>query len=224
VTVVLTLALGIGANTAVFSQSTPSLLRPLPFPDGDRLVLIEQVVEGSSNTGLAPVRIADWNRQNSTFDGITGYYVDDVVDTRGELPTRFRRAFLRASLLRRDGVSPLGHGFGAVDHHYGGPITLIISAPPVANARRRSSHRRAVRPRRAKFHRDDRNHAGVVPVPRERRGHVDCGRHRRTVGDLASTDLAHWHRAAQSRRHDRAGTGGSRSSASKPGVAVPSDR
>jgi putative ABC transport system permease protein len=128
VTVVLTLALGIGANTAVFSAIDAILLRPLPFPDGDRLVLLEQIVEGSSNTGLAPVRIEDLNRQNSTFDGITGYYIDDVVDTRGELPTRFRRAIVAPRFFEVMEVQPvMGHGFGAVDHHYGGPITLIIS-------------------------------------------------------------------------------------------------
>jgi len=128
VTVVLTLALGIGANTAVFSAIDAVLLRPLPFPDGDRLVLIEQTIEGSSNTAIAPARIEDWNRQSSTFEGITGFYVDDAVDTRGELPTRLRRAFVAPRFFDVMGVSPAaGHSFAAVDHHYGGPITLIIS-------------------------------------------------------------------------------------------------
>ena len=94
VTVVLTLALGIGANTAVFSAIDAVLLRPLPFPDGDRLVLLTQTQEGSGETRIAPVRLQDWNQLNSTFEGITGYYVDDVVDTSRELPERFRRAFV----------------------------------------------------------------------------------------------------------------------------------
>ena len=94
VTVVLTLALGIGANTAVFSAIDGVLLRPLPFPDGDRLVVVTQTREGSGETRIAPVRLQDWDRLNVTFEGIAGHYLDDVVDTTGELPERFRRAFV----------------------------------------------------------------------------------------------------------------------------------
>ena len=71
-TVLITLALGIGANTAVFSAIDAVLLRPLPFPDGDRLVRILQKNSRSTETPVAPVRLEDWNQLNSTFEGITG--------------------------------------------------------------------------------------------------------------------------------------------------------
>ena len=86
--VVLTLALGIGANSAVFSAIDAVLLRPLPFPNGDRLVQLTQTREGAGDTRIAPVRLQDWNRLNTTFDGIAGYFTSDVVDTRAALPER----------------------------------------------------------------------------------------------------------------------------------------
>ena len=70
---ILTLALGIGANTAVFSAIDAVLLRPLPFPEGDRLMRLYQTQEKGTKTNVAPIRLEDWNRLNSTFDGISGY-------------------------------------------------------------------------------------------------------------------------------------------------------
>jgi putative ABC transport system permease protein len=73
VTVVLTLALGVGANTAVFSAIDTVLLRPLPFPDGARLVLLTHTQKGSGETRIAPARLQDWNKLNATFEGIAGH-------------------------------------------------------------------------------------------------------------------------------------------------------
>src|SRR5579871_2873973 len=74
--VILTLALGIGANSAVFSAIDAIVLRPLPFPGSDQLVQISQhdSLGRDSNDLVAPVRITDWNRLNSTFQAISGYY------------------------------------------------------------------------------------------------------------------------------------------------------
>ena len=128
VTVVLTLALGIGANTAVFSAIDTVLLRPLPFPDGDRLVLVTQTQEGSGETRIAPVRLQDWNRRNATFEGIAGYYVDDLVDTRRELPERVRRAFVTRGFFDVLRVTPaMGRAFADSEHTIAMPIAAIIS-------------------------------------------------------------------------------------------------
>ena len=72
----MTLTLGIGANTAVFSAINAILLKPLPFPNGDQLMDIGQYNPRLKNPGtpVAPVRLEDWNRMNSTFQAITGYY------------------------------------------------------------------------------------------------------------------------------------------------------
>src|SRR5579871_1777884 len=73
--IILILALGIGANSAVFSAMDAVILRPLPFPDADQLVVIHQedVKNRDANHFVAPVRLEDWNRMNSTFQSVSGY-------------------------------------------------------------------------------------------------------------------------------------------------------
>jgi hypothetical protein len=127
-TVVATLALGIGANTAVFSALDAVLLRPLPFPDADRLVRLAQRQQNSSESMIAPVRLEDWNRLNSTFSAITGYGVEDVSETSGELPERLRRAFVTPRMLEAWGTAPaLGRGFSEAEHRFGGPAAALVS-------------------------------------------------------------------------------------------------
>src|SRR4249920_1984408 len=83
VTAVLTLALGIGATTAIFSLVDGILLRPLPFPKADRLVAVETL---EFPPGVAPTNPAaadylgtsypdffDWQRQNHTFESLASY-------------------------------------------------------------------------------------------------------------------------------------------------------
>jgi putative ABC transport system permease protein len=128
VAVVLTLALGIGANTAVFSAIDAILLRPLPFPDGDRLMRLTQVQEGSAVPRIAPTRIEDWNRLNTTFEAITGYYTDDVVMMNRDVPERFHRALVGPRFVEVLGVTPaMGRGFNDAEHRYGGPVAVMIS-------------------------------------------------------------------------------------------------
>jgi putative ABC transport system permease protein len=127
-TVVLTLALGIGANTAVFSAIDAILLRPLPFPHSDRLVRILQKNSRSTETPLAPVRLEDWNQLNSTFDGITGFYTEDVSETSADLPEQLRRAYVAPRFVEVWGMTPaLGRGFTEAEHQLGGPAAVVIS-------------------------------------------------------------------------------------------------
>jgi putative ABC transport system permease protein len=88
--VILTLALGIGANSAVFSAIDAVVLRPLPFPQGDQLMQIAQhdIQSRDANNFVAPVRLEEWNRLNSTFQSISGYYLDDLSETSGWLPEK----------------------------------------------------------------------------------------------------------------------------------------
>ena len=125
VTVILTLALGIGANSAVFSALDAVVLRPLPFPNGERLMRITQVVEERPSL-VAPVRVQDWDRLNSTFDGITSFLVEDVADTTGDLPELARRATVLPRFFEVWGIAPaLGRGFDDADHR-GVPTTGVV--------------------------------------------------------------------------------------------------
>ncbi|HTS48017.1 MAG TPA: ABC transporter permease [Bryobacteraceae bacterium] len=127
-TVVATLALGIGANSAVFSAIYAVLLRPLPFPNADRLVTLSQLNPKMREPFVAPARLADWNRLNTTFQAITGYYSEDESELSGELPERLTRALVARRFLEVWGVAPqLGRDFTPLEEHFGGPPAVIIS-------------------------------------------------------------------------------------------------
>jgi predicted permease len=127
-TVVITLALGIGANTAVFSVIDAILLRPLPFPQADRLVRIAESNEKFGDTPASMPRLLDWNRLNSTFEAITGYYVADGSDTRQEFPQRTQYGVVGPHFFEVLGVKPaLGRTFNEAEHRVGGPTAVVLS-------------------------------------------------------------------------------------------------
>jgi putative ABC transport system permease protein len=127
-TVVATLALGIGANSAVFSAISAVIFRPLPFPAGDQLVKIAQVHPQSPERGIAPVRLEEWHRLNSTLQAITGYYIEDASELSGEYPERLKHALVAPRFLQVWGVAPVvGRDFTPAEEHFGGPFAVLIS-------------------------------------------------------------------------------------------------
>lgn len=128
--VILTLALGIGANTAVFSAVDAVLLRPLPYPQAGALVRVQQRQKESKNlpTFVAPVRLEDWNRMSSTFQALTGWYTEDVSETSGPLPEKLTRAWVAPRFLQAWGVAPvIGRDFSSDEEKFGGPAAALIS-------------------------------------------------------------------------------------------------
>jgi putative ABC transport system permease protein len=69
---ILTLGLGIGANTAIFSVADAFLLRPVTFPDTDRLVMVMELAPGQSSdwNTVSPGNLQDWQQQASSLKGL----------------------------------------------------------------------------------------------------------------------------------------------------------
>jgi MacB-like periplasmic core domain len=151
ITVVLTLALGIGANSAVFSAINSVLLKPLPFPDGDQLMQLNQRSRRNANTFVAPVRLRDWEQKNSSFRAITGYYTQDSSELSGDLPEKVKQAFAAPRFLEVWGVAPaLGRDFTTDELRFGGPNAMAsgvnVSTPiPALSAKRSGSAKRLTR-------------------------------------------------------------------------------
>src|SRR5208337_5414689 len=81
-----------------------------------------------ANHFVAPVRLEDWNRMNSTFEAISGYYLDDLSETSGSLPERVTEALVAPRFLQVMEVSPaLGREFTPLEEHWGGPDAVLIS-------------------------------------------------------------------------------------------------
>ena len=122
--VVLTMALGIGANSAIFSVIDAVLLRPLPYPGADRLMAI---FESSPRLKVprgpvAPVRLEEWNRMNQTFAGISGAYQESQADTSGPLPEKLVCAKTSPRFFPVLGTPPLlGRGFNSEEEVFNGP-------------------------------------------------------------------------------------------------------
>ena len=125
--VVLTLALGIGANSVVFSAMDAILWRPLGFPDADRLVSVNQSIPNAPISNTAPVRIEEWNEQSTAFAAITGYYRQDVSETSGDLPEKYRLANVAPRFHEVWRTEPMiGRSFTAADSQAGAaPVVLV---------------------------------------------------------------------------------------------------
>jgi osmoprotectant transport system substrate-binding protein len=92
-TVLLTLAIAIGANSAVFSMIDAVLLQPLPYAESDRLVYVSHTDATTSvQIDIPPVRLHDWSERSSSFEAMAAYYTEDVPDTTGDRPENVRRA------------------------------------------------------------------------------------------------------------------------------------
>jgi len=103
---VITLALGIGANTAIFSVLYAVLLRPLPYPDADRIVRIDET-EGTGGMGVSPPNFLDFRQQNGSFENIAAYSGGSLILTGGSEPLRIQSAEVSHDLFPVLGVSPL---------------------------------------------------------------------------------------------------------------------
>jgi len=128
VVAVLVLALGIGANTAVFSVTDKVLIRPLPFPSADRLVSLSEQLPGYQEMELSPANYRDWRRMNTLFEDL-GAFTTYAVNLIGQsAPERVKTAVVTGNLFTILGVKPLfGHSIAPADDRDGALRTVLLS-------------------------------------------------------------------------------------------------
>jgi predicted permease len=125
---ILVLALGIGANTAVFSLTDYVLIRPLPFPSPDRLVSLWETLPGYGHMELAPVNYRDWRRMNTVFEDVGALTTSEVNLIGQGAPERIKGAVVTGNLFAVLGVQPLiGHSIAAADDREGAPLVAVLS-------------------------------------------------------------------------------------------------
>jgi putative ABC transport system permease protein len=110
VVAILTLALGIGANSAIFALVDATLLRPLPFGDPDRIVMLSERSTTSARGAVSPLNMTDWNSRNRTFDVVAGYIngVGGMVMTGADgLAENVSRQWVTAGFFDALGVRPI---------------------------------------------------------------------------------------------------------------------
>ncbi len=127
---VLTLAIGIGANTAIFSFVNAVLLRSLPFKDPERLIMaFENNIEHDSHKDAvgAPV-LGEWRSRSQSFEGLAACESDDFILTGGGQPETLPGATLSANTFNLLGVKPLfGRDFLPEEETFGNHHVAILS-------------------------------------------------------------------------------------------------
>ena len=126
---VMTLALGIGANTAIFSVINAVLLQPLPYPHADRIMSLNEF-SGGTNSAIAFPDYLDWRRDNTVFEhlAISRRESRNLSGIPGRAPERVGAAFVTANFFNVIGLTPeLGRTFTEDEDKLGGPALAVIS-------------------------------------------------------------------------------------------------
>jgi putative ABC transport system permease protein len=130
ITAVLVAALGIGATTAAFSLIDHVLIRPLPFPDADRLVKLyeDQSPVSWKEIEPSPANYRDWKRLSKSFEGMAAYRGLSVNMVGQGNPEQVEGAVVNANVFPMLGAQPsLGRIFAQEDDRDGAPGTVVVS-------------------------------------------------------------------------------------------------
>jgi putative ABC transport system permease protein len=132
---VVALALGIGANAAIFSMAEAFLLHPVPFENGNRMVALVDGHSAGSGAGfgpqdfvpIAPATYFDWKKEAHSFDQITAYAWDEVNLTGDREPQKLQAFHVPANFFETIGVQPLmGRGFLPEEEEVGKEQEIIL--------------------------------------------------------------------------------------------------
>src|SRR2546427_8515267 len=126
--VVVVLALGIGANTSIFSVVNAALLRPLPYADPDKLVRLSEDSPNVPQMSISYPNLLDWREQNKVFSGIAGMQFRSLNLTGTNEPERLAGRGVSAEFFDVLGVRPaLGRSFAAEEDRPGANPVCIMS-------------------------------------------------------------------------------------------------
>jgi predicted permease len=124
---ILTLALGIGANTALFSVVNGVLLNPLPFPNPDQLLAVYSKTSSFSQSSISYPNFLDWHKDNTSFSSLGAFRFEDYNLTGAGEPERLHGYKISADLFPALGVQlPLGRNIRPEEDQPGaGPVVVI---------------------------------------------------------------------------------------------------
>src|SRR5579872_6073211 len=127
---VIALAIGIGANTAMFSIVRAVLLKPLPYADPGRLVQLSTSTPQFRDASVSYPNFLDWQAQSRSFESMAAYRTENFNLTGDALPERLRGQMTSAAMFGTLGVQPiLGRTFGADEDRRGGaPVVVLTSS------------------------------------------------------------------------------------------------
>ncbi len=126
--VIVTLALGIGANTALFSVVNGVLLSPLPYPHSNQLVAVYEKNAGMDRAPISYLNFLDWQRATRTFSSLAIYRHEDYNLTGRGQPERVNGLMVSASFFPTLGVHPaLGRDFRSEDDRIGAAPVVMLS-------------------------------------------------------------------------------------------------
>jgi putative ABC transport system permease protein len=124
---ILTLGLGIGANSAIFSVVNAVLLKPLPYEHGDRLVVLRHSM-GTLNQSFSALDTGDYRSQSHSLDALVEYHNMNFILLGRSEPERVETGVVSWNYFDVFGVKPLfGRGFRAEDEQPGAPPVLLLS-------------------------------------------------------------------------------------------------
>jgi putative ABC transport system permease protein len=127
---VITLALGIGANTVVFSYVNAMLLRPFAFRDLSRAVFLWETFtkQSGDRNSVAPANFFDWRQQSKSFDYLSAFHGWDANLTGGDVAERIEGFRVTSDFFSLIGIAPqLGRTLAASDFHPGSDTVVVLS-------------------------------------------------------------------------------------------------
>ena len=125
---ILTLALGIGANTAIFSFVDGVLLKPLPYPNPEQIVEVWEKPSKYDRNGISTMNFLDWKQQNTVFSAMAAETGGSFTLTGGEKPLQLRGSRVSAPYFQIFGVQPvLGRTFAKDEDQFGKNQVVVLS-------------------------------------------------------------------------------------------------